>query len=217
MAGLTLTYELDSAGRLVDITGYDQLTDAMSAKLPDKLASTLLKLLSYDSRRSKDRNSYNEVHGEYAGASVELVTNQPSLASHALPHEGSVPLYAVSTIERTDDNTMIRVTRTYNSDAAALAEQFESIAEVDLMALTGTPMSVLPENCESATVSGTEETLVHINGPLVSSRTVSLDYSFTLTPQAGDSPTSLSVSDTKEFDSRPAAAQTTEAADAISP
>ena len=49
MAGLTLTYELDSAGRLVDITGYDQLTDAMSAKLADKLASTLLKLLSYDS------------------------------------------------------------------------------------------------------------------------------------------------------------------------
>ena len=137
----------------------------MSAKLPDKLASTLLKLLSYDSLRSKDRNSYNEVHGEYAGASVELVTNQPSLASHALPYEGSVPLYAVSTIERTDDNTMIRVTRTYNSDAAALAEQFESIAEADLVALTGTPMSVLPGNCESATVSRTEETLVHINGP----------------------------------------------------
>ena len=112
---------------------------------------------------------------------------------------------------------MIRVTRTYNSDAAALAEQFESIAEADLVALTGTPMSVLPENCESATVSRTEEALVHINGPLVSSRTVSLDYSFTLTPQAGDSPTSLSVSDTKEFDSRPAAAQTTETADAISP
>lgn len=210
MAGLTLTYELDLDGRLVEITGYEQLKDAMSAKLPEKLAGTLLKLLNYDSLRSKDRSSYNEVHDQYAGASIELVTDRASVASHALPYDGSVPLYAASTIEYTDDSTMIRVTRTYNSDAAALAAQFETITEEDLTTLRGTLMQVLPENYESASVSGTEETLVHISGPLVHSRTVNLAYSFTLTPPAGAEPIPFAVTVTEEIAAAPAAQETTQ-------
>ncbi len=208
MAGLPLTYTLDRDGRMVGIAGYDQLKDAMAEKLPDKLASTLLKLVSYDSLHSKDRNSYNEVYGEYAGASIEPVTDEASVKRHSLPYDGSVPLYAVSTVERADDNAAIRVKRTFNSDAATLAAQFEAITEEGLTALKGTLMPVLPENHESAAVSGTEETLVRINGPLVTSRTVNLEYSFTLTPPDGSQPIPFAVAVIKEFTAVPVAPET---------
>ena len=199
MTALTLTYKLDSDGKLMDITGYKQLTDAMSNKLPDKLASTLSKLLSLDSLRRKDEDSYNELHGPYAGASIEVGTDQTSVTSHALPIDGSVPLFAVSSVTQSDDNATIQLSRTFNSDAATLAGEFDSVTEEDLTELQGDLTSDLPEGYASVSVSGTETADVEVSGSLVTKRTIILEY--TLTPEASGSetPAATTVTVTREF------------------
>ncbi len=217
MAGLTLTYAVDPDGKLVEITGYDQLKDAMAAKLPEKLVGTLLKLLNYDTLRRQDSDSYNEIYGDYAGASIEIVADKASVASHALPYEGSVPLYAMSTTERISDDTMIGVSRTYNSDAAALAAQFETVTEESLMALSGTLMPVLPANHESVSVSGTETTQVHISGALVASRIVNLEYTFTLTAPPGGEAVPFAVSVTQEYTVVPVPPEATQTPETTQP
>ena len=199
MAGLTLTYKLDSDGKLEEITGYKQLTDAMSEKLPDKLASTLSKLLSLDSLRSKDETSYNELYGPYAGASIETGADQTSVSSHALPLNGSVPLFAVSSVTRSDDNANIELSTTYNSDAATLAGEFDAVTEEALTELKGDLTSDLPEGYSSVSVSGTETAVIEVSGSLVSERTIVLEYSLTPVASGTETPAATTVSVTKEF------------------
>ena len=98
LSGLELTYHVDAQGNLLEIAGYDGVRDAMTAKLPDKLAATLLKLVNHDTLRHQDRASYEEVHGPFTEGSVTPVENEVSAASHALPSEGSVVLFAVTNI-----------------------------------------------------------------------------------------------------------------------
>ena len=200
MVGLTLTYKLDSDGRLEDVTGYKQLTAAMTRRLPDRLASTLSKLLSLDSLRSRDAASYNELNGPYAGASIELGAEQVSLARHALPYAGSVALFAVSTVTRSDDATMIHVRKTYNNDSEALAGQFESVTEEALATLKGTPpLPDLIDGYAAVSVSGTETVDIEVSGSLVSARTIVLEYSLTPVASGSETPAATTVTVTKEF------------------
>lgn len=199
LSGLELTYHVDSQGNLLEIAGYDGLGDSMAAKLPDKLAATLLKLVNHDTLRQQDRASYEEVQGPFTGGSVTPVSNEVSAASHALPSEGSVVLYAVSTIEAVADEDKIRLTRTFNSDAAALAMQFDGLEEATILEAKGMLASALPETYASASVSGSEEVLVQTGGALVESRTLELVAEWTLQAPEGTAPEVHKVEETRQF------------------
>lgn len=198
LGGLELTYHLDSDGKLLAIAGYDGLGDAIAASLPDKLASTLVKLVNSDTLRFQDRASYEEVYGPFTEGSVTPVVNAVSAASQALPHGGSVPLYTVSTIETVDEDK-IRVSRVFNSDAAALAGEFDGLDEDAILATRGTLEQMLPETYESASVSGSETVLVQVNGALVESRNFSLTSEWTLEASAGETAVTHKIAEEREF------------------
>lgn len=206
LRGLELTYHLDADGKLLAIAGYDGLGDAIAASLPDKLADTLVKLVNSDTLRYQDRASYEEVHGPFTEGSVTPVVNAVSAASQALPHGGSVPLYAVSTIAIVDEDK-IRVSRAFNSDAAALAGQFDGLDEDAILATKGTLEQMLPETYASASVSGSEVVLVQVNGALVESRTFSLTSEWTLEASAGEMPVTHQIAEAREFTATPVAVQ----------
>ena len=199
VGGLELTYHLDASGKLLKIAGYEGIRAAMTARLPDKLAATLLKLVNHDTLRSQDRASYEEVHGPFTAGSVTPVVNQVSAASHALPSEGSVVLYAVSTIAALPDEGKIRLTRAFNSDAAALAAQFEGLEEATISAAKGMLAPMLPQTYASASVSGSEQVLVQTSGALVESRTLRLVAEWTLQAPAGTTPETHRVGETIKF------------------
>lgn len=199
LGGLELTYHLDAQGNLLEIAGYDGVRDAMTAKLPDKLAATLLKLVNHDTLRHQDRASYEEVHGPFTAGSVTPVVNEVSAASHALPSEGSVVLFAVSTIESLPDEGKVRLTRTFNSDAAALAMQFDGLEEATVLEAQGMLASMLPETYASATVSGSEEVVVQTSGALVESRSLALVAEWTLEAPEGTTPETHRVEETRQF------------------
>ena len=196
MTGLTLSYVTDPAGRLVDIRGYEQLSAAMSQLLPEKLATTLSSLLSVDLLKQRDMAAYNEVHGPYAGGSIQLGAEQISVAAHELPHGGTLPLFAVTSAGPGDDGTTVQIGRTFNSDANALAAQFESVTAEALTGLTAAmTFPDLQEQYASATVSGSEQVVVQVNGALVSLRRKEMNYSVSrIMPAGGDAvPFELSV------------------------
>ena len=199
LSGLELTYHVDNQGNLLEIAGYDGVRDAMTAKLPDKLAATLLKLVNHETLRHQDRASYEEVHGPFTEGSVTPVANDVSAASHALPSEGSVVLYAVTTIAAVPDEDKIRLTRTFNSDAAALAMQFDGLEEATILEAQGMLAQTLPETYASATVSGSEEVLVQTSGALVESRTLMLVAEWTLQAPEGATAETHKVEETREF------------------
>lgn len=188
LSGLELTYHLDAQGKLLEISGYEGVRDAMTSRLPDKLAATLLKLVNHETLRHHDRASYEEVYGPFTGGSVTPVVNEVSAAIHALPSEGSVVLYAVSTITAVPDEDKIRLNRTFNSDAAALAMQFDGLEEATILEAKGMLESALPETYASATVVGAEDVLVQTSGALVEFRNLALVSEWTLQAPEGTTP-----------------------------
>lgn len=200
LSGLELTYHLDDQGNLLEIAGYDGVRDAMTAKLPDKLAATLLKLVNHDTLRHQDRASYEEVHGPFTEGSVTPVVNQVSAASHALPSEGSVVLFAVTKITSDDpDEGKVTLTRTFNSDAAALAMQIDDLDEATILEAQGMLASMLPETYASASVTGSEKVVVQTSGALVEYRTHELVAEWTLAASEGATPETHRVEETREF------------------
>ena len=198
LSGLELTYHLDANGKLLEIAGYDELSKSVASNLPDKLSETLLKLVNHDTLLYQDKASYEEVYGPFTDGSVTPVVNAVSAAIHALPYEGSVVLYAVSTIAVASDGK-INVTRTFNTDAAALATQFDGLEEATISAATGTLVSTLPSTYTSASVTGSEQVVVAATGALVESRTFSLASEWTLQAPAGTTAPTHRVEDTREF------------------
>ena len=199
LGGLEVTYHVDAQGNLLEIAGYDGVRDAMTAKLPGKLAATLLKLVNHDTLRHQDRASYEEVHGPFTEGSVTPVVNEVSAASHALPSEGSVVLFAVTTIASDPDEGKVTLTRTFNSDAAALAMQFDGLEEATILEAQGMLASMLPETYASASVSGSETVVVQTSGALVESRTLTLVAEWTLQAPEGTTPDTHKVEETKQF------------------
>ena len=199
LGGLELTYHLDDQGNLLEIAGYGGIRDAMTAKLPDKLAATLLKLVNHETLRHQDRASYEEIHGPFTEGSVTPVVNEVSAASHALPSEGSVVLFAVTTIASDPDAGKVTLTRTFNSDAAALAMQIDDLEEATILEAQGMLASMLPETYASASVSGSETVVVQTSGALVESRTLTLVAEWTLQAPEGTTPDTHKVEETKQF------------------
>ncbi|MYB50897.1 MAG: hypothetical protein F4X77_01670 [Acidobacteriia bacterium] len=97
------------------------------------------------------------------------------------------------------DEDQIRLTRTFNSDAAALAMEFDGLEEATILEAKGMLASTLPETYASATVSGSEEVLVQTSGALVESRTLMLVAEWTLQAPEGATAETHKVEETREF------------------
>lgn len=203
LSGLALTYHLNVKGQLLEIAGYEGLGAAMAERLPDKLASTLSKLVNQSTLRHQDRASYEEVYGPYAEGSVTPVVNAVSAVSHALPQEaGSVPLYAVSTIERTPDGK-INVRRWFDSDSERLAAQIDGLDEAAILAVRGELEAEFPATYRDVSVSGHEEVDVQVAGALVERRILALTTTWSIVESEGATPITRRVEVTREFEATP--------------
>ena len=203
MAGLDLTYTLDADGKLLRISGYEDLPEAMRGRLPAGLATSMIQLLNHESLRRQDELAYRQVYGDLPGSTLEAGVSHPSAAGHALPYGGWLPLYSVETLHPATDAKPLRLVRRYNSDAATLAEECVGIETADLIAQADSLRPLLPENHEGASVRGTETTLFDSSGLLIQDQTVSLTYLLSLKQPEGD-PVTFTIYETREFAVSPA-------------
>ena len=200
MQDLQLTYELGADGSLVGISGYEKLPEAMSGKLPESLANTMIRLLNFDSLRHQDEMAYREVYRDLPGATLETGVERTAARDQALPYGGSLPLYIVEGLPQPEADSPLVLTRRYHSDAAMLAAEFEGVDEEALVAAASEIVPMIPENHESAGVQGSEQTVFDLAGLLIAERTENLEYTFALkNPDPTGMPVQYTISETREF------------------
>ena len=203
MRKLELVHTLDESGRLVRIEGYERLPSAMSSSLPDQLAKTLAPMVNADSLRLQDEAEYRRVYGEVTGAAFEIGKPIAGARMHPLPYAGQVPLHSVSVLERSDDGSgRLRLTSRCHSDPEALAGEFESISEEDLVANAAGLQAFLPESHASASVQGSVVTLIDLDAILVAEQQRNFDYVLDLHEPEGFSKT-YQIRETRSYSAQP--------------
>ena len=204
MQDLQLIYELGADGSLVGISGYENLPEAMSGKLPATLANTMIRFLNYDSLRHQDEAAYREVYRGLPGATLETGVLRTAARNQPLPLGGSMPLYIVEGLAQSEAEGPLVVTRRFHSDAATLAAEFEGIEEAALVAAAGEMMPMIPEGHEGATLMGSEQTVLDLAGLLVAERTENLEYTFAVkNPDPEGMAVQHSISEMREFKASP--------------
>ena len=190
MRNLELVQTLDRSGVLLRIEGYERLPSAMSNSLPEQLATTLAPMVNADSLRLQDEAEYRRVYGEVTGAAFEIGKPITRAGMHPLPYAGQVPLHSVSVLERLEDGSgRLRLTSRFHSDPDALAGEFASISEEDLVANAAGLQALLPGNHASASVQGSVVTMIDLDGVLVAEQQRNFDYLLDLNEPAGHSKT----------------------------
>lgn len=196
MGGLMLTHELTDDGKLVGISGYDQLPEAMKMKLPAPLAQQMVPLVNYDSLRYEDETGYRETLGSLPATSHELGKGVPGARLQDLPMGGSVPLYSVQVLNRETseegDGVLFLVTR-YSSDAKALAEAHEGVEEEDLVAAGMGLTATLPEGHAGAAVQGSVQTRIDEAGLLLAHQTYAVEFTLSLGEPSPEPPADTSA------------------------
>ena len=201
MMGLTLTYKLSKEGRLTSITGYEGLAKKMRDRFGKQVADTMIRLLSIEALKLGSEKSYKALYEGLIGKSVTVGATSVSAHAQPLPYGGSKTVYAVESSTRDMDGTL-KLTRTYNSDATALADAFDSVEAATLeMAETEAGVTdMLPENHASASVAGTWETAIDPSGLLIESHAMTMAYTLTLNDPDGGGPTSVTITDASSFE-----------------
>ncbi len=203
MKGLELTYELAADGSLVQISGYENLPAAMNDALPGALAATMTRLLNYESLRRQDEDSYRRI---YADLPASAVPGEVTLKARLepLPYGGTLPVFYVERLSRTDDDGPWQLRRDFHSVAEALAEMFEGIDAEAVMTAGAMLTATLPDNHSDAVASGSQTTTFDAAGLLVAAQTTELEFTLSLANHdpAGD-PTQVSVTEKREFVAEP--------------
>lgn len=203
MNGLELTYELDSDGSLLQISGYENLPAAMNEALPGPLAATMTRLLNYESLRRQDEDSYRRIYADLPAAAVPgELTLKARL--EALPYGGTLPVFYVEQLSRADDDGAWQLRRDFHSVAASLAAMHEGIDAEAVTAAGAMLTATLPANHVGAVAFGSQTTMFDAAGLLVAAQTTELSFTLSLASPdpAGDHP-QVSVIEKREFVATP--------------
>lgn len=194
MAGLRLTYTLAKDGSLTSVTGYEQLPEAMAEKLAPPVAAAMTSLVNVGALQERDRKFYHDLYLGVLGAEMQVGVPVTKAEIVPLPRGGHVPVYSVLTLTRDPgEGGALRLTETRSSDAGALASEFEDIESeaLEAKATEAGLTAMLPEDLASASVGGSDVTVVDLGGILIGSRTTRTEY--TLTPKVSEGETATST------------------------
>ncbi len=203
LAGLDLTHTLGKDGTLTSVTGYDLLPGKMAEAFAAPFASTMSDLLNVEALRQRDEETYRQIYAGILGEEMAVGVAMPMAESRLLPEEGQVILYAVSTLTRdgSGDDAVVKVTRRLNSNSTALATEFDGIAAATLNA-KGTEAklsTMIPDDLAAVSVTGTDETVIDLDGLLIGKRTFSLTFNLTPKVSAGQTAKDVRVTQTLTF------------------
>lgn len=175
MMNFEVTYRLDAAGKLLAITGYEKLADALKAKFPAAISQAMAPLLNYHAMQLQATAEYRERYERFVGAVFTPGTTQTSVRAHALPYGGTIPVYVVTEVGGLSDcgqRRCLELEQTYNSDAEKLR------GSIDVGALKAAAKDVKaepPANYTMASVEGSGTIVLEPETLFVASRNFS-DY-----------------------------------------
>ena len=197
---LNLTYNLSKDGELTSVTGYEMLPQKMKDKFAEQVASTLIRMLNTESLKLRDEEAYKNLYGDLIGESVTVGEVIGSAEAQPMPYGGSKTLYSVDESEKDADGTLT-LTRTYNSDATALAGGFDTIESTTLetAATDAGVTDMLPDTHASASITGEASTEISSDELLIKSQAVAMTYTLSINDPDGGEPVSVTIEDKSEY------------------
>ncbi len=203
MADLELTYRLDADGRLLAVTGYEKLADALKAKFPPAISQAMAPLLNYRSIRLRDEAEYRERYEEFIGKTFTPGAARASTKAYALPYGGTIPVYVITkvgSLKSYGRRRRLELQQTYSSDAEMLAASRGTFDEGALPAAANNVTAALPGNYTTASVDGSGEIVIEPDTLFVVSRNSSTDIELEIS-QPVKGPLRVSMREVREFTS----------------
>ena len=167
---ITMTYELDTNGELVEIRGFEGLVEKLKASLPDELPPNVAKLINEQALRNKAVQEWEARIGQFVGADVEIGDVWAGVEETPLPLGGSMAFYSVTKFAeqvKFDGVDCVRVEFSFNTDADELKDFMGDVWE-ELADMVGTDEIPSVSNTE---VTGKGERIIDPTTMLIYSET----------------------------------------------
>ena len=193
---ITMTYELDIDGQLVEIRGFNGLVEKFHASLPDELASTFVKLLDEEALRNKTIQEWEARVGQFIGTDVDIGDMWVGVEETPLPAGGSMEFYSVTKFaERVkfDGVDCVRLEFSYTADAEELKPLMNTLSEE-----IGKIAETKNLNMGDIDIEGTGERIINPTTMVIYSETVERTIKSTM-DAPGQPPVGVNVVDKREY------------------
>ena len=150
LQNITVTYELDVDGKLVEISGVEGLFDEFRASLPPGLPPNVTAMLNADAFRDKTVQEWESRIGQFVGMDVDIGDVWAGVEQVPLPVGGTMAFYSATKIAeqvKFDGVDCVRIQFAFNTDAEELN---------DFMGVLWEDIAEMLETEEIPTVSGSE-------------------------------------------------------------
>ena len=125
LQNITVTYELDVDGELVEIGGIEGLFDEFIASLPPGLPPNIAAMLNADAFRDKTVQEWEARIGQFVGMDVDIGDVWAGVEQVPLPVVGTMAFYSATKFAeqvKFDGVDCVRIQFSYNTDADELKE-----------------------------------------------------------------------------------------------
>ncbi len=122
---ITVTYELDADGKLVEIRGFEGLFEEFMASLPAGLPPNIAEVVNEQAFRNKTVQEWQGRIGQFVGADVEIGELWATVDEMPLPTGESMAFYSLTKFAeqvKFDGADCVRIEFSYNTDADELKE-----------------------------------------------------------------------------------------------
>ena len=157
LQNFAVEYNLDTAGQVISIGGYENVEDILKQTLPAELVGSLSAVLSAEALSAKSIAEWNGRIGSYVGRKAVLGDAWTSVDSFSLPGGKNLKFYSVIKFpeqSKCGEKKCLKVDFRYNSDATSLFE-FAGKAASELAAAMGDTTHALEPSGGEIVGSGT--------------------------------------------------------------
>lgn len=169
---MTLTYELDAEGQLLEMRGFEGLIEKLEESLPIELPPQMASLLNEETLVNKSKQEWNARVGSFVGVDVEIGDVWAGVEEVPLPFGGeSMKFYSVTKFAEQvvfDNVDCVRLEFAFNTDAEELTDFMGDV----LGALTEIVETEEAPSVSNSEVVGKGERIIDPTTMLIYSETV---------------------------------------------
>jgi hypothetical protein len=132
LSGVVITYRLDSAGHIKDVTGYEKVAEAVKSHYPEKVVRGLSPVLDIDALKKREISEWNRRIGDYLNREFSIGDMWESETSSTLSN-GVKLTYRIKTrfkeVVQHKDVKCVLIEQTYDSTGRGIADLVNDAAD----------------------------------------------------------------------------------------
>ena len=200
LASAVITYDIDRAGRVRKVSGYDAFVERLAATLPPAAMQAIDRLVNVDALNAKAIAEWNSRIGDYAGQQMTIGERLRATVPYELPNGTRIEYVTeivANGIEPCGDSRCVRVHQVYASDASRLAVLSADLVNDTVQALSGdVEMTVTPGG---GAISGHAERLIDPDTMRIHAEQAQRSITLSMLPEGGE-PEVVTMTETRRYE-----------------